>query len=225
MHSLEFEHGESSALEVARTCTKKILDEVMLVAEKEPRHQRIIGLVRDAEICSGLMQMAEAARPQKRRSPVDTFFHKKTIQGPSLQTKITDFGYVSVFLQSKMLLSKVPTQSWLFDAVLNEVVASGGRELSAATIDIFVKRFIETFYVAAAQLEIHFSQTEKLCLCFVSNLRQWLNNREVIPNLFEQSCEFFEVTDEASAALVKQAVLQQITEYTKSQRLWLTQAR
>ncbi|MBP7774314.1 hypothetical protein KA078_00840 [Candidatus Woesebacteria bacterium] len=226
MHSSEFEHSESSAREIARTCTKKILDAVSLAAKEDPAYQRIIGLAQDAEILNGLMQMAEAAQPQKRKSPVDTFLHKKTGNFPfSLQTQLTDFGYISVFLQSKMLLPELPTQSWLFDAVLNAVIESGGHELSAASIAEFVRAFIETSYVAAVQLEVQFSQTEKLRLCFVSSLSQWLNNRVLIPNLFEQSRELFEVTDETSAASVKEAVLQQITDYTKSQRLWLTRAR
>ncbi len=225
MHSSEFEYSESSATEIARTCTKKILDAVASVAEKELVHQRIIDLAQDAEILDALRLMSEAARPQKRRSPVDTFLHRSAIESPSVHTELTDFGYISVFLQSRMLLSEVPTQSWLFDAVLNEVITSGGHELSAESTAAFVKKFIETSYVAAVQLEVQFSQTEKLRVCFVSSLSKWLNNRVLIPHLFEQSRELFEVTDETSAASAKEAVLQQITDHTKSQRLWLTRAR
>lgn len=225
MNPAEFEHSESSATEVARTSTKKILDAVASVAEKEPVHQRIIKLAQDADVLDALRLMSEAARPQKRRSPVDAFLHRSAIEGCSVHTELTDFGHVSVFLQSKLLLPELPTQSWLFDAVLNEVIASDGHELSVESTAAFVKKFIETSYVAAAQLEVQFSQTEKLRLCFVSNLSQWLKNRVLIPNLFEQSQELFEVTDESSVASVKQAILQEISDHIKNHKLWLTRAR
>lgn len=223
MNPAEFEHSESSTTEIARTCTKKILDAVASAAEQELVHQRIIDLAQDAEILDALKLMLKAVRPQKRQSSIDAFLHRNAIESPSLHTELTDFGYISVFLQSKLLLSEVPTKSWLFDAVLNEVIASGGHELSAESSVVFVKKFIETSYVAAVQLEIQFSQTEKLRLCFVSNLSQWLKNRVLVPNLFEQNHELYEVADETSVASVKDAVLQQITDHTKNQRLWLTQ--
>lgn len=225
MHPSEFEHSESSATEIARQCTKKILDAVASAAETDPSHQRIMNIIKDAEIHSGLMQMAEQVHPQKKQSLIYTLLHRRTLEGSSLQTELTDLGYVSVFSQSRMLLPETPTESWLFDAVHKEVIESDGHELSAERRAEFVNKFMETSYVTAVQLEVQFSHTEKLRLCFVSNLDQWSKNTVLMPDSSQQNHELYEVSDEASAAFVKAAILQQIADHTRSQRLWLTQAR